>query len=310
MTPAETLNRTERIPPERHHRRKLKMVPTDDGLQHYLMQLAPRDNERLWRSLPPLGGAVNLQEKNDAVDVFAASTDGVPLLFAIDTGRARVVAFAADDTYRWYLHGEKDVHQRFWQQLILWLARKEDASDAPVWVKVDPRNFAPTGRVPITFGARDAEGGPITDAEFKLDVLRPNGERKPVTVQRAGEEGFAEFSETDLPGDYWVTVLGTRGGDALALPAQARFIVDPRDLEMDNPAADPDLMAEIAAITGAVPLPAEQFAPFITGLVEQGISTEITRQSQINLWDNWPLLLAFVLLLGTEWFVRKRRGLV
>ena len=107
-----------------------------------------------------------------------------------------------------------------------------------------------------------------------------------------------------------MTATASQSGTALGLPAMTRFIVDARDLELDNPAADPDLMAEIATITGAVPLPAEQFGPFLTELLEQGISTEITRQTQINLWDNWPLLLMFVLLLTTEWFVRKRRGLV
>ena len=298
------------IDPSRHHTRKLQMIPTRDGLRHYLMQIAPRDNERMWRSLPPLAGATRLEEKSENVEVLAESDDGVPLLFAADTGRARVVAFAADDTFRWHLHGFEDVHQRFWQQLILWLAHKEQDTDSPVWVRVDPKNFAPGARVPIIFGARDAEKLPIEDAEFGVEVLTPAGERKPLTVVRGGAEALAEFSGTEEPGDYWVTVTASKDGTALSLPAKARFIVDARDLELDNPAADPDLMEELASVTGAVPLPPEQFGPFLDELLEQGISTEITRQTEVNLWDNWGLLCAFVLLLACEWFVRKRRGLV
>ena len=309
MSPAEALPAGE-VDPNRHHNRTLQMIPAPDGLRHYLMQIAPRDNDRIWRSLPPLGGATKLVEKSANVELLAMSPDEVPLLFATDTGRARVVAFAADDTYRWYTHGFEDVHQRFWQQLILWLARKELDTDSPVWVRIDPRNFAPGASVPVTFGARDAQRQPIADAEFKVEVLKPDGQRVNVTVLRGGEEGLADFRDTQLPGDYWVTATATQNGTALGLPAMTRFIVDARDLELDNPAADPDLMAEIATITGTVPLPAEQFGPFLTELLEQGISTEITRQTQINLWDNWPLLIMFVLLLTTEWFVRKRRGLV
>ncbi len=309
MSPSETLQPGQ-VDPTRHHNRSLQMIPAPDGLRHYLMQIAPRDNDRIWRTLPPLGGATKLVEKSANVELLAMSPDEVPLLFATDTGRARVVAFAADDTYRWYTHGHEDVHQRFWQQLILWLARKELDTDSPVWVRIDPRNFAPGASIPVTFGARDAQRQPIADAEFKVEVLKPDGERENVTVLRGGEEGLAEFRSTQDPGDYWVTVTATKDGSAIGLPAMTRFIVDARDLELDNPAADPDLMAEIATITGAVPLPAEQFGPFLTELLEQGISTEITRQTQINLWDNWPLLLVFVLLLTTEWFVRKRRGLV
>jgi hypothetical protein len=127
---------------------------------------------------------------------------------------------------------------------------------------------------------------------------------------RAGEKGYGEFTDTTQPGDYWVTVTALQGGNAIGLPAMSRFIVDARDLELDNPAADPDLMAEIAAITGTVPLPPEQFGQFLEDLLSQGVSTEISRQTQVNLWDNWGLLGVFVLLMATEWYVRKKRGLV
>jgi hypothetical protein len=309
MSPAEALPPGQ-VDPARHHIRNLQMVPARDGLRHYLMQIAPRDNEQVWRSLPPLGGANRLEAKSEHVDILAQSDDEIPLLFASDTGRARVVAFAADDTYRWWTYGHEDVHQRFWQQLMLWLAHKDLDADAPVWVRIDPRNFAPGAKVPMSFGARDAEKQPITDAEFQVDVLCPDGEKRKGSVLRAGEEGYGEFTDTTQPGDYWVTVTALQGGNAIGLPAMSRFIVDARDLELDNPAADPDLMAEIAAITGTVPLPPEQFGQFLEDLLSQGVSTEISRQTQVNLWDNWGLLGVFVLLMATEWYVRKKRGLV
>lgn len=298
------------VDPARHFDRSLTMIPAPDGLRHYLMQIAPRDNERAWAQLPPLGGATKLEEKNDVIEVLAQTPDAIPLLFATDTGRARVVAFAADDTYRWHIHGHRDIHQRFWQQLILWLTRKEFDADAPVWLRIEPRNFTPGATAPLQFGARDAQKQPLADAQFKVEVLRPDGERKSVTVLHGGAEALAEFSDTQLPGDYWVTVTATHNGANVGLPAMGRFIVDERDLELDNPAADPDLMAEIADITGASSVPPEQLGTFLNELLKAGIATEITRQSQINLWDNWPALIGFVLLLTTEWVLRKRRGLV
>lgn len=302
----------DQVVPERHFDRSLQMLPAPDGLRHYLMQIAPRDNERAWAALPPLGGAVKLEEKSDFIEVLAMTPDQIPipLLFASPGGGSRVVAFAADDTYRWHIHGFGEVHQRFWQQLILWLARKEFDTDAPVWLRVDPRNFAPGAIVPLTFGARDAEKRPLADAEFEIDVLTPDGERQNVTVLRGGAEGLAEFTETRQPGDYWATVTATHQGNSVGLPAMSRFIVDERDLELDNPAADPDLMAEIAEITGASAIPSEELGAFLQELLDAGIATEITRQSQVNLWDNWPALLLFVVLMTIEWILRKRRGLV
>jgi hypothetical protein len=36
----------------------------------------------------------------------------------------------------------------------------------------------------------------------------------------------------------------------------------------------------------------------------------LTRIQIVTLWDNWWLLLLFVALLSTEWFFRKKVGLV
>lgn len=298
------------VNPELHFDRPLSMIPAPDGLRHYLMQIDPRDNERAWGALPQLGGATKLQEKNKTILILAQTPDDIPLLFATDNGRSRVIAFAADDTYRWYLRGHADVHQRFWQQLILWLTRKEFDADAPVWLRIDPRNFAPGTTAPLVFGARDAQKQPLADAEYKVEVLRPDSQRKSVTVLRGGAEGLAEYTDTQAPGDYWVTVSATHQGANVGLPAMGRFIVDQRDLELDSPAADPDLMAEIADITGASVIPPEQLGTFLEDLLREGIAMEITRQSQVNLWDNWPPLILFVALMATEWVLRKRRGLV
>jgi DNA primase len=150
----------------------------------------------------------------------------------------------------------------------------------------------------------------LRDGRQARFLFLPEGEDPDSMVRRRGAEAFAEFTDSLQPGDYWVTVTATHNGANVGLPAMSRFIVDERDLELDNPAADPDLMAEIADITGAAAVTAEQLGTFLDELLKEGIAMEITRQSQVNLWDNWPALVLFVLLMATEWVLRKRRGLV
>jgi hypothetical protein len=107
-----------------------------------------------------------------------------------------------------------------------------------------------------------------------------------------------------------VTVSAVRDGKAYGIPTSTRFIVDARDAELDNPAADPELMAEIATLTGATTVTPEGFGEFLDRLVSEGVAAEMMRYRTVTLWDGWPLLLTFALLLTTEWFVRKRKGLV
>jgi hypothetical protein len=288
------------------------MEPTREGLQHFVMQIGGLDSDAttVWNRLPPLKGANRLIQKDAFVDVLATAGPDRDLLFARDTGRGRAMAFAGDSTWLWFTHGERAAHQRFWEQVLLWLARQENQSDQPVWVAVEPRNISPGGKAPLRFGAQDAQKQPVSGVTFAVEVVNPKGKKQPVTPQQAGKEWFADFADTSEPGDYWVTVTATKDGKMFGAPASTRFIVDARDPELDNPAADLDLMNELASSTGAAIVPPEAFGEFLDRLLNEGLAAELLKHTTIALWDGWPLLLVFTLLMSTEWYLRKRRGLV
>ena len=311
MRPTEIQNAGQ-IATDLHHLDDLVMLPTAEGLNHYVMRIDPDGNhQQRWQSLAALQGANRLQRKNEFVQVLARSAEGVDLLFAHEVFPARVMAFAGDTTWLWVLQGQRDVHQRFWRQLILWLARKELDSDQPVWVRVDPRNYRSGSEVTATFGATQEDGTPIVDADFNVRVVAPNGEEMKVVPQRAGDESSAEFTQTDLPGDYWVTVSASKDGQSLGLDATTRFLIDERDLELDNPAADPALLEEISALTGGRAMRPEELADYFDRLLDNGIPSVLIKQvTSVNLWDNWYFLGLFVALMSVEWFIRKRRGFV
>lgn len=311
MSPLEVQNAGE-IATDLHHLTDLQMLPTSRGLRHYLMRIdAPDENRARWAALFPLQSANKLEKKNELVEVLAATDDGVPLLFAHEVGQARVLAFAGDTTWLWVSHGDAAAHQRFWRQVILWLSRKEQDEDQEVWVRVDPRNFNPGARVPIMFGAQTPEGDPIPDVDFDVEVITPDGTEQQLTPQRRGDQHSADFLNTQAPGDYWVRVTARKDGTLVGFDAMTRFIVDARDLEMDNPAADPALLQEIAQITGGAVVPPEEFSDFLARLIENdALNPEETYVTRVSLWDNWYFLLTFVGLMTVEWFLRKKRGLV
>ncbi|MEX0702996.1 MAG: glutamine amidotransferase [Planctomycetales bacterium] len=288
---------------------QLQMVPTPAGLRHYVMRLGPdSENEALWAALAPLEGANRLEMKPDRlVEILARSTTGVPLLFAHQVGEARVMAFAADTTYQWVLNGQEPQHQRFWRQTVLYLAGMEDDAGNAVWVRADPRNYAPGQKVLLRMGARDEEGRPLADADFDVYVADPQGTEHRPAPRRSGDEALADFDRTSLPGDYWVRVVGKREDRPLG-SAWTRFIVDARDLELDDPAADFALLDAIAS-SGKRMQP-DELAEFLDGRGAEGtFAGEATEIHRTNLWDNWPFLLLFVAVMTAEWALRKRHGL-
>ena len=294
----------------------LPMLPTRLGAQNYLTLLTdPAENAALWRSLPPLNGANRLAVKpGTPAEVLATGPDDQPLLIAYEYGRSRVLAFAGDTTWLWPLSGFGEVHARFWRQVVLWLTRKEEETDGPVFVTVEPRNVAPGRPARLKLGARDAEGEPIPDATFTVEVTDPIGEIATLTPRAGGGQPglfVAEAADTAAPGDYWVRVRAERDGSLVGPDALTRFVVDATDLELDNPAADPALLAEIADLTGGAVVPPEELVSFLERWADDPPGgAEQTVLSRTPLYDGWWVPAMFAGLLGTEWFLRKKRGLV
>lgn len=290
----------------------IRIVPTETGEQSRIMLLAgPERNRQAWQSLPPLEGANRFRGLSSLANVLATSTgnEKTPLLVAQTIGNGRVLAFAGDSTWRWCMRGHETEHKRFWRQIVLWLAKKDESHDANVWLRLASRRFQPGQRVEFHCGADTAEGEPIADAEFQLTVKRPDGSQQGVRTSRQGTEQTGAFLDTDLAGDYTVEVVATRGGQRLGA-AGARFLVYEQDLELENPAADPALLASLSNLTGGRVLAPEQLPPFLEELRKRPLATVVETETRATPWDTWPFLLALVGLLTTEWALRKKWGLV
>ena len=292
------------------------MRPTKTGLLHSVMQIAPPDiNRRRWEELPPLAGATLLRLKEGLIaQVLAKSPNGTPLLVGHEIGDSRILAFAGDTTWQWFVQREResgaDVFRRFWRQVVFWLTKQEQDSDAPVWATVEPRDLLPGQVAELRYGARDAEGKPIPDATYDVQITRPDDTTESVAASNDAGQGASRYAETGLPGDYWIRVTAARDGQTLGL-AITRFLVNQRDPELDNPSANPDLMRELAHVSGGDILSPDELLERLREWAADGLpSLELKRTARRNLWDNWFTLLVFAGMLTGEWALRKKSGLV
>ena len=69
-------------------------------------------------------------------------------------------------------------------------------------------------------------------------------------------------------------------------------------------------LAEMTRSAGGEALAAEELPDLLKELARkpQELKEEVT--AKVTYWDTWPFFLLFVGLLGFEWFLRKRWGLV
>ena len=131
------------------------MRPTLIGQLHFALRLAAgrEANAAAWEKLPPLDG-VNTSSATVARDavVLADAGEDKPLLVSQNYGDGRVLAFAGDSTWHWWMRGFDELraeHKRFWRQIVLWLAKKDESQEGSVWdqARTAPLRARAAGRV-------------------------------------------------------------------------------------------------------------------------------------------------------------------
>jgi hypothetical protein len=331
--PAQRQNFNEPPREDVHLKGPVRMRPSAPlGARHPVMQVeasgAPGQGSGGggWEKLPALDGAnrISRRELKPNAQVLAEADDAErhPLLVAGQSGDGRVLAFAGDSTWRWPMAGFGEAHRRFWRQAVLWLAKKDEQTDGRVWIRLAGRRVMRGTRVDFEMGAEDAQGAPVDTTVFEVAVATPSGANETVRPTRTEDSGSntqsgaaewgATFRETETPGDYKIVVTARDGSNVLG-KAEARFLVPAQDLELDRPAAEPTLMAQLAEMTkpaGGAALAAEELPDLLKRLAQKPPEIQEEVVAKITYWDTWPFFLLFVGLLSAEWYLRKRWGLV
>jgi uncharacterized membrane protein len=288
------------------------------GARHPVMQVDPKggDSANIWMQLPPLDGAnrIELKELKPNAQVLAEADDAVkhPLLIAGQSGEGRVLAFAGDSTWRWQMGGFGESHRRFWRQCILWLAKKDEHTEGRVWIRLAGRRVMRGAKVDFTFGADSPQGEAVANAQYDVAIVGPDGKSEPVHPTKMADGWAGSYRETSKPGDYRIIVKAKDGGKDLG-EANARFLVPNQDLELDRPAAEPTLMAQLADMTktaGGAAMAAEELPDLLKRLAAKPPEIKEEVVAKVTYWDTWPFFLSFVALLGGEWYLRKRWGMV
>jgi hypothetical protein len=198
---------------------------------------------------------------------------------------------------------------------MLWLANKDELMRRDVWVRLPRRRFRPGETIPVQAGARADNGDVLEQAEMSARLLREGMEPRPISLVRSDEDWSAEVEELAEAGDYTVEVTAKLEGEPIG-EATARFQVQELDLELADPAANPQQLSVLAAMTesaGGRAIPAEQLPDLFRQLREKPPEMEIEVEQKWRFgdsrFDSSLFLLVFVSLLTAEWFLRKKWGL-
>jgi uncharacterized membrane protein len=294
-----------------------RLTPEGRGHPVTSLSLEPRTNEARWAALPPLEGVnrvVKLRAGASALLVHPTlkGDDGkpAPVLAVSDVGKGRALALLTDTAWHWGFQaaGAGDdgrAFQRFWESAIRWLVR--DPALTLLRVDLDRVEYRRGQPIAARVRARHADYTPAADAAVTLDLFSAEAAATakavrtlPITTNREGE---ANLELAGLaPGAY--RLVGRATIDSRPLTEEQTFVIRPEGRELEDVVSREAVLREIAQVTGG------QFTDGTIGspAVRKAREVRVGSLRTVELWSSPLLLLLAVVLLGTEWALRRRMG--
>ncbi len=271
-----------------------------------------------WEKLPPIfRKQASNRAKAEAIvlgtaRVFTEVTND-PLISIRSVNGQKSLAVLGYGLWRWRLMAQGNpsterVLTSFLSNSIRWLTTSEESKP----VKVTPAKTLYTQGEPVElFGqVYDASRNPVDNARFTVTVRRDAEEFE--TILRPTGNGRYEGVFDGLgAGDYELRASASLDGQQLGSD-KGRFSVGELALEFLDTRMNAPLLRQLASRTGG-----KYLAPDGLARLGQDLKSEasfsprsVESANDLELW-NWTYLLAFlVLLLTTEWFLRKRAGML
>ncbi|HEX3133164.1 MAG TPA: hypothetical protein VHX44_06225 [Planctomycetota bacterium] len=289
---------------------------TAEGKRSSLTRLAPeaRENDLLWEKSDLMFWrypAVRMKSGATALATVGSGggrngQDGEPVIAMQRYGKGQVIWMGTDETWRWRSKPGPEAHRRFWGQLVASL------SQAHLLGKTN-RVQLETDKAEYVIGDRTQITARLLDQDFNRRV----DDQVTAIVERGalGKEEVVLAAVKDQPGTFQGEfVPGTAGEYRLVIKdeedeAERLFTAVAPRIEFDDPGMRTELLTQIANATKRRFSTLADLAELKKDLAAQEHVAEPRREER-PLWNAPGIMILITLLLGLEWFFRKRWDLL
>ena len=262
------------------------------------------NNQEIWGRMPDLHWALDARESGSATRVLAEvkTLEGLqPLIAERYAGKGRIFLIGTDSTYRWKKNIGDQLFYPFWGRTIRQLAHSRHRQQDPSWVEAYPRRAELGEAVDLELYAVGRDQRPLSVAQVEVRVKSSEKqEAETVTLEGYGEPGwFRGVWEPSRLGDFRLQYTDPAGKTA---SAEVRVAASGR--EFLRPSVDWQNFGQLAeASNGGALLQLHEFAR-LPKLV-QGQPTDVVRDYEAQLWDNWLVLMVLAGLYCLDIVIRR-----
>jgi hypothetical protein len=280
----------------------------------FTLFVTPEHISSLLATVPPLLSPFAQYQQSNAVNVLAyqgigSINSGMPLILFSQIAETRYGIIAGEGIWKWRIHdyqvnGNHIAFDEFTGKLLQYLSAETDRNR----LKLTWRN-AYAENEPIEFNAMllNESGEMINDPEIDLTITGEDDKVYDFAFS-AMNEGYY-LNAGNLPaGLYRFTAI--TGSGAAELRRDGSFTVTALNLEDVNTIANHRLLNAIAAQTGGKSLKPEETGELLALLNSREDAKPVIypRKHFTDLISFIPLLALIILVLGTEWFLRRFNG--
>lgn len=269
---------------------------------------------RIWGGLPELlwyfdaprlkPAAVTLAERPPA----QGEEKSAPLIAYQFVGAGKAMFHAIDDTWRWRWRVGDRYFGRFWLQSIRFLARTKLLGQRQAEIITDRARYPRSQPVQIRVRfPNPALARGLSAVTVQVDRTGAGSRRVTLNAVPNAPAVFEGALPPSQDGEYEVKLLPPPTLEA-GLPS-ARFVVEPPAGELERTQMNEAELRRVAEETGGKFYTLADCESLLKDLPPPQ-KVPLDTDPPIPLWNTWPMLILFLLLIGTEWALRKRKQMV
>lgn len=307
------LKRLEPVALQEGWRKDLQFTPTAAGAAHPVLRIAstPGEAVNLFQNLTPvpyIRESVSLPGSRVLAE-FVDGSERWPGLAVQDTGSGKTMMMLGEGTWRWRMpragqQGLKGVYESIWTHAVRWMLASGDFMPGADWaLRVTPRHLKIKEALTVSISTRIADARSFPKG---IQLISPDGSRQYIAFDEEDRQGlWADIALIpEKTGVYRVEV------DAPGLEPekiQTLFNVYDANVERLQSGARPGILKMISRETGGAHLD-----PYRPELLPEFLAKSIAvKKSQLPpepIWDQGWILFGLLMLVGSEWMLRRRWG--
>lgn len=292
-------------------------APDADEPAGLLLGDTPEESQEIWRNLPPLYWMVESTQLKSGAQVFLDRQTNddrwLPVVCGHEFGAGRVLLQATDETWRWRWRVGDVYFARYWVQTLRYLTRPQlQGHNRAAELKSDRKEYARGESVRLSARFVNPRFIPAEGEEVMVLVEQPGEGERRVPLARNGQNPHVFEGTFSQPPDgkyhAWIVSPALEGErpsvDFQVVPPQGEF----ERITMN--AAELEAAAKISRGRFFRLRDTEQLAATLLDELPKGQQIAGQTLNAFPLWNRWPVLCAFLVLLLVEWILRKWLGML